>query len=508
VSSDGRVTGIIFAAALFAGCGAAQPAGAEPRDNPAAKYNLEWTDAIRWSNVVSVEDFEGGSPTERFYKAQAAVAAKGGGIVFFQPGTYRFTDHIRVKSGVVIRGADPTEVHDARDQRYEPATRFEFPKYVPSFEGDGTPITSAFMGIYLEQPQTDSNCGIVNVTINRGHIDFGEGPEHQCGQNRMVIGCVLRNAAVADPRIPDKKSEQHPWQRFTQRHHAAISIKGEQNVLVANNRLPESGDDSFLMKGYLLEGKPFDVAFDYDNRPGLYVNDYALGGQGSQWPDGTPKTHPWGFRKGTVIRDNYVFCTGRCAISFSGDGTICAGNVIRFKDDIWRPTVTGTNITKGSATNDNRAVQMRGWRWAVEGNDYIVYRNLTADKKYRINDGEGLMHEDHVNSTVLDSKLLNNKGNSYISIYKTAGVNGLLVKGNDVRTAGGIAAIYVVANRNSGSFECRNVTIEDNVTAGSGIQIAGEPASNNIIRNNRHVGHSGKIINQANATCQNNVGYE
>jgi len=209
-----------------------------------------------------------------------------------------------------------------------------------------------------------------------------------------------------------------------------------------------------------------------------------------------------------VIRDNYVFCTGRCAISFSGDGTLCANNVIRFEDDVWRPTVTGASVTLGSATNDNRAIQMRGWRWTVEGNDYLVYRNWTADHRYKLNDGEGLMHEDNANSTVLDSKLIGNKGNAYIAIYKTGGIDGLLVKGNEIRTSGGLSAIYIVASRNDRNYECRNVIIEDNVTSGSGIQIVGRPGANNVIRNNRHTGPGGRIINDADAVCRNNTGYE
>ena len=94
-----------------------------------------------------------------------------------------------------------------------------------------------------------------------------------------------------------------------------------------------------------------------------------------------------------------------------------------------------------------------------------------------------------------------------LSIYKTGGIDGLLVKGNDIRTAGGIAAIFVVANRNSGPHPCRNVTIEGNTTAGSGIHIAGAPAGNNVVRNNRHVGPDGRIANEANAECTGNTGY-
>ena len=483
-------------------------AGEPPRHNPAARYKLKWTDQIKWSSVVCIEDFTAGNLQERLAGAQATVAENGGGIVYFPPGIYKFTESIYIRDGVVIRGAEPGNVTDARDEKYMPPTKFVFPKYTPSFEGRGTPVETAFKGIYLANPGQAGNCGIVNIAINRGHIDFSEDPDNQCGPNRVVHGCVLLNAAVADPKIPDTKSGQHPWQRFTQRHHAAITVKAERNILVANNRLPVSGENNFVMKGYLVENRPFDVVFDYDNRPGLYINNYGLGGTGAKGPNGTPQTHPRGFREGIVIRDNYIFCTGRCAIAFTGDGTICAENVIRFKDNVWRPTATGARITKGSSTNDNRAVQMRGWRWTVESNDYIVHRNWAADRKYRINDGEGLMHEDHVNSTILDSKLINNKGNSYISIYKTGGINGLLVKGNDIRTSGGIAAIYVVANRNNSTHKCRNVKIIDNTTSGSGIHIAGSPAENNLVKDNLHFGGNGKIINDADAKCLNNTGYD
>ena len=478
-----------------------------PHDTPVAKYKLNWTDDIKWNNVVNISDFKEESIEESLKKAQAVVA-KGGGVVYFPPGVYNFKESLYLKDGVIIRCAGPDGVTDARDENYSLPTRFEFPKYVPTFEGNGTPIDTAFKGIYVENPETAGNCGLVNIAINRGHIDFLEGPSHKCGRNRLVYGCVLRNTAVADPKIPDKKNGQHPWQRFTQRHHAAIAVRGDENILIANNRLPESGEDNFVMKDYILKDKTFDVVFDYDNRPGLYINSYGLGGSGGQGPDGTPQTYPWAFRKGIVIRDNFIYCTGRCAISFSGDGTICANNVIRFKDNVFRPTATGDNITRGSSTNDNRAVQMRGWRWTVEGNDYLVYRNWCSDKVYKINDGEGLMHEDHVNSTVLDSRVINNKGNTYISIFKTGGIDGLLVKGNDIRTPGGISAIYVVGDRNKGRYECKNVTIIDNITAGSGIEIGGKPAENNIIKNNRHIGPNGRIINNANAVCENNTGYD
>jgi hypothetical protein len=398
---------------------------APPTDDPASHYKLAWTREIPWAQVVNIKDFKGNTP-EQFAAAQKAVLAKGGGVVYFPAGTYPFNDSLHLQSGVVIRGETPARVRDARKEGYEPSTKFVFPPYKPRLEGQGTPISSAFKGIVLAAPGQASNSGVVHVSINHGHIHFDDdgSPQHRAGKNLIVLGCVLRNAAVADPAVPDAKIGQHPWQRFTARHHAAIAVRGE-NLLVANNRLPRSGEDNFTMKSYLVRGRGKqakevleEVVFDYDNRPGLYVNDYGIGAPGGNPPDGTPRTYPWGFRKGIVIRDNYIYATGRCAISFAGDGVICANNVIRFAKDVYRPTATGRNLTTGSSTNDNRAVQMRGWRWVVEGNDYEVYRNWAADRSYHINDGEGLMHEDHVNSTILDSKLINNKGKRMLTSQK------------------------------------------------------------------------------------------
>ena len=485
-----------------------------PTTDPAKSLKLEWTGKLRWGNVLDITTLGGDDKywDKRLAKAQSMIASRGGGVVYFPKGRYHFSDHIRLKDGVVIRGETPPAKSTAHDKNYSPPTRFEFPKYVPMFKGKGTPIDTAFKGITVENPAGGANCGVVNIDINRGHIHFGEADGHKCGANRIVYGCVLRNAAVADPRVPGKKYKQHAWQRFTARHHAAIDVTASQNILIANNRLPESGDDNFTMKGFLLKPSRgskdrYDVVFDYDNRPGMYVGHYCIGGAGGSGKDGTPKTHPWGFRKGIVIRDNYIFNTGRMGIGFGGDGTVCSNNIIRFKKDVWRPTNTGLAATHGSSTNDNRAIEMRGWRWVVDGNDYIVHRNWCADRSYLINDGEGLMHEDHCNSNVRDSRLTNNKGNSYLSIYKCGVIDGLLVKGNDISTPGNITDIFVVADRNSGPQPCRNVQIVENTTRSNGILIQGSPAANNVVKNNRHIGGKGVIRNKAKAKLTGNRGY-
>lgn len=493
------------------------PAAAPPSGNPVQQYGLAWTETLKWNTVVSVTDFPGKDWDARLAAAQKAVASKGGGVVFFPAGKYEFSESIALQNGVILRGDEPSS-SDVRQENYAPPTQFEFPRFAPKLEGDGTPHDSAFKMICLEHPDSDSNCGLVNLAINRGHIYFGSGTNHDCGSNRLVFGCALRNAADIDRTIPNLKEGQHPWQRFPKWHQAAIGVYSTENILIANNRLPESGEDNFLMKDYLLKDRKGNittyedgVTFDYDFRPGIIANQHCAGGGGGAMPVGTPEIYPWAFTKGIVVRDNYIFCTGRTAISFCGDGVICANNVIRFKKGVVRPSHTGMSLSSGSSTSDNRAVEMRGWRWTVEGNDYEVYRSLCADKKFYINDGEGLMHEGHCNSAVIDSKLIRNKGNAYLSVFHTGGIDGLLIEGNDIqpdpKVASSIAAIYVVADRNKTPFPCKNTRIINNVTGGAGIQITGAPGENNLVANNRSASQKGKIVNCAEARLENNTGY-
>jgi len=506
-------------------------ASSVPTDNPVARLKLPWTDKVAWGRVIDIKDVPGDSWQAKLDTAQARLVADGGGVVYFPPGEYRFADSLAIQTGIVLRGANP-EHSDASSSRYSLATRFEFPQYEPSFSGSGTSIDTAFKGIYLEDPAEASNCGAVNIAINRGHVHFNESDGHRAGGNRLVCGCVMTNTAVADPRIPDTSIGQHVWQRYTKWHFSAIHVMSQENVLVANNRLAPS-TDSFVMRGYVVRRHgihrkkedrgptEYDVVFDYDNRPGITVNDYCIGAPGGEEPSGTPQTHPWGFRLGVVIRDNYIYSTGRTAIAFTGDGTICSGNVIRFKKDVWRQTNTGLGETHGGSTNDNRAVQMRGYRWHVEDNDYEVYRNWAADHKYYINDGEGLMHENHCNSAIVDSVLRGNRGNAYLSLYKTGLIDGLLVEDNDIRVPEqedrnrpGInraVAIFVEADhdiRKGRRGPCRNVTIVDNRTIG-GILLGGDPSKDNVICENHNLQGTALIKKQVDhVNLEGNRGYE
>lgn len=507
----GRSGLIVLAVCSLSSAGQPTP----PTDNPMAHLKQAWTDSLPWKTVVDVATMPGQTPAEKLAAAQQQLTA--GGVVFFPAGVYRFDDHIRLKSGIILRGETPKGNAKATDDGYELKTRFEFPKYEFKAEGNGTPIDSAFKGIVVEDPVQTTGVGVVNIDINRGHIHFDDGREpakFAAGANRFVFGCILRNTAVADSAVPSATIGQHPWQRFTRRHFGAIEIYADKNALVANCRLPKSGDDNFTQNGYILTGKnnkkeTIDgVVFDYDNRPGIYVNHYSIGGGGGADPIGTPELFPHGFRSGNLIHGNFVYSTGRTAIGFSGDGTVCSHNVIRFVDNVYRPTTTGLSLTFGSSTNDNRAVEMRGWRWTVSHNDYLVYKNICSDKKYRINDGEGLMHEGHVNSGIKGSVLSFNKGNTYLSMWHVGGIDGLVVEGNELNLADDHPAIYVVADRAKKSHPIKDVLIKGN-RASSKIVIGGSPANNNAVVDNVYTGKGvGKIINRADARVQNNKGFE
>lgn len=488
---------------------------AVPTGDPAAGLQLPWTGTIKWSQVVDITTIAGADADAKLTTAQQQLVARGGGVVFFPAGEYRFKETIRLLDKIVLRGAPPGGVCDARRDDYRLSTRIEFPKYEFKAEGDGTPNATAFKSIELADPAGASDCGVVDLEIHRGHILLGEDREHRCGGNRIVWGCILTETAYPWPEVPYRNIGQHGWQRYTHLFGAAIETKSSQNLLVGNNRMPPSGKDNFTMNGYVIldrkgQSTTLDgVVFDYDNRPGIYANHAALGGPGGQGPDDTPETNPAGFRKGTVVHNNFVFCSGRCAIGFAGDGVVCSDNVIRFARDVWRPTSVGRQVSSGASTNDNRAVEMRGWRWRVTGNDYEVYSNLSFDRVYHYNDGEGLMHEDHCNSTIKDSVLRGNKGNRYLSLYWCAGIDGLLVEDNRITVdQQKDAAIFVDANRTNALFPVRNVTIRNNQVNGD-IRISGSPGENNIVSGNRFSGQGeARIDNFCNARLENNQGFK
>lgn len=524
-----------------------------PENNPTTRYGLEWTDDFAWERVLSIAEVEGPSIDERLKRAQEQLVKQGGGVIFFPAGTYYFREHIRLQPGIVIRGTNPVNTEkfnpvvpedkpkpfmDAREPRYALGTCFVFPEYNPTFRRKGTPVSTAFKGIRTADPQNADYCGVVNVDILNGHIALGTKEtlkeNYRAGRmkgHHLVYGNILRNTAVPREDIP--RDFQHDWQRFPDVEYGAITVYACEDVLIANNRIPEYDEANFRMRDYQmypskemmqknegLTGRT--VWFDYQNRTGIRVNYLPMLPKLKIWKiyeeleqavqDGTYEKYitPGTLAKGIVIRENYVFSTGHGGIKTTGDGAYVAFNEVFCKPGVVLATATG--LYMGSHVNDVRAIEVRGWRWTIEGNNFRVYSNYTpAGIKY--NDGEGLMHESWQNTGIRDSKMINNTGNRYFCFWRVP-VRGLTIRGNHINIERGWHAIFVNSQSRFSpddlrDLPCEDVTIENNLTEGSGIKVLGTNGDKNVIRNNRHaVKNQARIENFAGARVKGNTNYE
>jgi hypothetical protein len=538
-------------AILALGAGEAVPSAGLPVDDPAAHHGLAWTGGFAWARVLSVTEVAGATWDERIAAGLARLAAQGGGVLHLPAGDYPLAGPLRLPAGTVLRGEapvtderpnyrigrPPAPVTDAHDVRYRLRTRLIFARYRFTAEGAGTPAATAFHGIHLADEAAGGGVGLVHLAIDHGHIRLGSlasvtadwTAERRTGRH-LVYGCLLRNCAVAGDRVPH--DFQHPWQRWTDAQVGAITIFASRDVLVANNRIPRSGDDDFAMPGYrVLAGPPerrsppatveSTVIFDYDNRSGVLVNAFPVLKELAIWRRHSEIEQaeaagaadallaPGSLATGIVVADNAIEATGQAAIKCGGDGTRILRNRIRFVAGVVRPTSNGRWMDAHS--NGNRAIEIRGWRWEIADNDYEVYSNLTpAGEKY--NDGEGIMHEAWENVGVRDSRLTGNTGNAYLCCWRVP-VRGLVIADNHIRVAPGFHAIFVngQTRMRGGLFDLPvyDVRIDHNRTAGSGIALVGGGIGNRVT-GNRHsplAGAPGLLVDEVGARQQDNAGY-
>jgi hypothetical protein len=523
-----------------------------PVNNPVANYDVSWTEGFNWERVVSIHDASGQNIEEKLRNAQEQLSQQGGGVVYFPEGTYHFTNHILLKKGIVIRGTNPlnSEKHnpvvphefpaaftDAREPRYLLGTRFIFPVYTPTFTANGTDNETAFKGIRLENPEDADYCGVVNIDILNGHIALGTSDALQRNYasgnltgHMLVFGNILKNTAVPALHVP--ASFQPGWQRWTNRNYGAITVFASRNILIANNRIPEYDDGDFMMNDFTLYPTQKDhenqtnltthkVLFDTQNRTGIRVNFLPMLHQLKIWTihpelqdavkNGTHESYvtPGTLVKGIIIRNNYVYSTGGGGIKTTGDGAWVAYNIVRTKPSVVLPTANG--IYMDAHVNDVRGIEVRGWRWTVEGNDYDVHSNYTPDG-IKFNDGEGIMHESWENVDVRDSKIINNRGNRYICLWRVP-ARGLIISGNQIRIKPNWHAVFINSQsrfspENLIDLPCENVVIENNITEGGGIKTLGEDGTGNFIKNNRHtLINEGKIENFNNSKVEGNKNY-
>jgi hypothetical protein len=475
-------------------CGS--PSGG-PAENPVARLYgpdaFPWTNQIRWSCVYNLNDFEGATDQDRFQAARAAAAANGGGVVYLPAGTYRFNEDLSLDNGIILRGETPNPM-DARADTYRPRTRLEFPKYEPSQSGQGTANATAFKKILTQNPNRDSNLGLVNLDINRAGIEFMGDPDAGVNQNIVIWGVRSNNVAAPDPAVPDVRF-QAPWLRYGDRFAANLRITAAANVLVAHNRLNDAITDSYEQPGYTVQTRDRNatrtyaegqkVPFDYANHYGIVINRAKAGGFEYATD---PAQEPGLFRPGIAIQDNWVYKTMRVGIHASGTGLIIRDNQILDRPDkqAWTDP-TGTREPSGAVTLENRAIDWSGHQVLIEGNEYAVYRHQVMDGPYLSVDGEGILIQQCCGGTSVNGATIRkNQGNAYIGLYKVPEIRDVQISDNQLMTdPTGDTLIYVNADTNSAPGTMANVRIENNRLSGGILAQASLDGGGNVIRGNQ-----------------------
>jgi len=475
------------------GCGS--PKGGS-KDNPiATKYGentYTWTDEIKWDCVYNIQDFAGKTISDRLSAAIAAAAA--GGVIYFPAGTYEFNDNIYLSNNIVLRGETP-KVTDAKSKDYAPPSKLFFPQYIPRVSGNGTPNDSAFKKIFTRESDRDSNLGLVNLDINRAGISIIGNSETGTNKNLVIFGIRSNNVADPEPQVPDL-SFQAPWMRFSDRFATNIKLQAKENILVANNRINDKPTDTYDQPGYQIQSRDQkstlaledgrQVPFSYTDHYGIVVNRSKPGGFQLA---ATPDSEPGLFRKGIVIRDNWVYHTMRVGIQASGDGLVIQDNQIKDnpRKQAWvHPT--GLREPRGADTFENRAIDWSGWNVKIQGNQYEVYQHRIQDSKYFSTDGEGILIQECCGGTTVNgAEIKNNRGKGYIGLYKTQEIKNVTIQGNEVlhSPTNNTPLIYLMADTNNRPYSMGDVTVENNTVQGSIFLKASAGGSRNVVQNNQ-----------------------
>jgi len=501
---------VIFA---IAGLLCASSAFAQPTDNPyKSRYGGmgHWTDSLKWNQITLVTSL-GAVPNDLIDDhavIQAGIdqiSAQGGGVLFFPAGSYIVGEDLEIKSGVILRGVNPSGITSAKQTGYAPASKLLFPQYIfdtLANNGRGTKNSTAFKGI--EGAKSCSNAGLVNLDINRAYIGFhprfnpiivppaGSPSPIEKNRNLIFFGLRSNNAIIPDRGIPDTTlnpatgGPRHKrWQRLPWRFSANIDAYVDQNCVIANNRLNDGPYDNFDMPYYRIKKRNTETWIDLGlrtvgvgwkaqfnsndhygialNRAKIYRDTFGGFRIYGVITYGTPENEPSLFSTGNEVRDNWVYKTSRVGITAAGIGLVIKGNethdFAQKANIAWENFTgpTGTLTPQGATTFENRGIDFSGWQVKVDSNYIYATRNYTQG--YLSTDGEGILLQECCGGTqVNDYQITNNNCNNYIGIYKMRDINNVLIKNNKMNGQN----IYLVANTNNANYYLNNCLVEGN----------------------------------------------
>ena len=494
---------------------------------PAAPFH--WTDSIRWNNVVNILDYANlvvriDDPGEEddaylqnnwlpaFTAAQNALVAAGGGVIFFpflgpkydgdggiDPGkdsAYFFSDHLRLKSNVILRGETPPNL-DARNANFTPPSYFEFPRY-----RGGTSVSvnnnTAFKEITVDTTGIVGpgrpgfrNIGIVYLDINRGrfaaHPTFTIAVANEKPRNVLILGIRSNNVAVPERKVPDDlpatpAAVDRLAKRWSWHLAANIDVYVSANCVVAgcrmNDYLNNTGrgtlrrilDNSFNQSNYIpkvcrdvpCSPTPSQAKFDYNAHYGVLLNrlkktGYNIADVGFQ-SNSTPDMEPELFAPGNIVIDNWIYKTSRVAIQAAGNGLIVKGNIT--KDDNVKQAAIGPNGSNclcqdyppnNTPTFENRGIDVAGWNVLVDNNTVESFRHkLIPSNKYS-GDGEGWYFQGVYGTTARDLTFSNNTYIGSTDGFCDAILNTFTNKGfNGITNTNSIQNVRVFNNDNGG----------------------------------------------------------
>jgi hypothetical protein len=457
---------------------------------PAAPFH--WTDSIRWDVIVNINDYanlvkrikDPGTLNDEdslndwkdaFYAAQTALVNAGGGVLYFpklpqrydgpggvEPGkdsAYFFSDHLFLKSNVILRGETPAPNQmDARLNTFAPPTYFEFPLYNYTGTND-VPNSTAFKEITVDTAGIVGrgkpgfrNIGIVYIDINRGRfaahptfrdttigsITYSVAVEKP--RNVLVLGMRSNNVAIPDLSIPSAiLPASKTWHRWPWRFAANVDVYVAANCIVAGcrmndyqnnarNNLRRIQDNSFPQAGYVPNPatnqpacfpSPDQAKFNYNNHYGIILNRLKKTGYNTTKgfvSNASPQQEPELYAPGNEVVDCWVYKTSRVGIHAAGLGLKIKGNVI--EDSPTKETSigpTGASCLNASypdcntPTFENRGIDFCGWGVTIDSNTTTAYRVKLLPSDKHSSDGEGWYFQGASGSTARDITITRNK---------------------------------------------------------------------------------------------------
>lgn len=304
-----------------------------PVNNPYAAFrndHPEWTDALKWANVtdisqvVGITDKAGNVDSSILYQLMDKVARQGGGVLYFPPGRYYFAYDLRLAGDVILRGAEPSGSREAKQKDYTLSTLFEFPKYEPVFTGAGQPNSTAFKAIYADKSGV-TGFGLVNISINRAHIDLYTNWPKQYHDSVVLFGLRVNNSCIPEVQVPSsiQSDEGYGWVRWPSQSVGAIEVCVDNHLAVVNCKINDAITDNFEMPAYMTNDG---YVFRKETEPVSFRQSYHRG-------MGIFR-HASGDSSDVEVRDNYILSSRYLAkISKTGKGIIERDNLVIDTDE-------------------------------------------------------------------------------------------------------------------------------------------------------------------------------